>query len=129
MVVLEAFEPHHVDVTLRHLTPARRWHLPNLQPELDVALNRPPGQQAEILENVAALPLRPVNDSTIEFQRAGGWPEKALNNPQERCLSGTTRADDDTKFGLPDLKVEVVKNMHRICRTVRRSSCERDGEV
>ena len=90
-----------------------RVDLLDLEREVDVLHQVPPGQQVRVLEDHADLRARPLDRRAIEDDLAAGQLVQAGHPPEQRALAAAGRPDDADELALLDIEVDVLQGVHR----------------
>src|SRR3954454_22355848 len=105
-MLLEALEPDEPDQRARLRLAVGA--LVELHAELDVAQDRPPRQQAELLEDHRPVGARAGDRLASQRDLTARGLDEPVDRQQQRALAAAARADDGHELPGADLQVDTV---------------------
>ena len=111
------FIQSHLPSTTRSPVPAvfLRWPLQQARNQKDIVFHCPVRQQSEFLDHISDLTPQ-LNRIEFEYvlaideHRALTWLEHAIDEPEGRCLAGTTAPKQNQRFSPLNLETEIVQD-------------------
>src|SRR3954453_7755014 len=114
MVALEAGHPDELEHLLDPCVPLRAAPMQKLERERDVLRHRPPVVENRVLEDDAVLVIaaRALGGLAVDLHGAGRWLGQVADDPQQRGLAATRRADQGNEPAGLDVEVDALQRRH-----------------
>src|SRR4029077_14258782 len=109
VAVLELREMDKTQIVLHLLFALGFSHVLHLHAELDVAADRQPGKQSELLEDQDAIGPRTIHRRAIHQNFPGGLWMQPRDQVQQRGLAASRRTDDAKKLSRLHFKIDFVE--------------------
>ena len=110
IVVLKAAEADLGNIQERNLPPLLRRNALELQSEFNVAQDRPPRIEPEILEHDSAVRPGPADHVAVDQNTTLIRLDQSVDNPKQGGLAATTRTDHRNEVTLRHGKAHAVKS-------------------
>ncbi len=114
VVGIESIQSHQLYIFLNPLVPLLPAHISELQAEGDVGEHRPPGEEAEILKDEAAVVAGPAHREAVYQNPAGGGRYQPAHDAKECGLAATTGAHDGEELLLLDIEGDLMQRLNLI---------------
>src|SRR5512138_2238821 len=118
--MLEALQPHEADVLGDAAPPFLGIDPFARKTETDVLLDGEPRKQARLLKHDAAICADPGARTAVDANLAAMFDVEAREEPEQRGLAATARADDRNELVRLDAKIEIANGFERFAGDVKR---------